>query len=503
MSEIDIRTVSVEDLARLKRNREEADARYNEALTAVDRAVQSPPDLPPSPTGLDEFQVTPLNTRWDILATRPAFSGWRGRVAAAVWGVVEPLFARQQQFNSALVDHINRNVASSREMPLSLAATIGVVRQLVEESIRFQATLVVYLQKITPYVDTKDYEVAGLARRRVEDVSEEAARLDTIARGLAGGLHGLSDEVVKRYESLATSDHRQAQGLDQLRTAFAAVHQLTTALQRHVESVASAGAAVGALPAPAGPGVATTAANAQQLRAQDPLRSHLYAGFEDLYRGSEDEIRDRMRDYVERFRGATDVLDVGCGRGEFLELLRDAGIPAHGIDLNVEMVERCRVKGLDVRAGDALSYLSGLDDASLGGVIACQVVEHLQPDDLLRFIELARQRLRPGGIIVLETINPASWSAFFDSYVRDLTHVRPVHPDTLRYLLVASGFLDAEIVWRSPYPEQSKLARLATGRTEGRDPDLDALVKTLDRNTDRLNALMFGPYDFAAVARRP
>ena len=90
-----------------------------------------------------------------------------------------------------------------------------------------------------------------------------------------------------------------------------------------------------------------------------PLRSHQYAGFEDAYRGGEDEIRERMLDYVGRFAGASDVLDVGCGRGEFLELLRDHGITARGIDLNVEMVERCLAKGLDVTAADALAYLAG------------------------------------------------------------------------------------------------------------------------------------------------
>ena len=175
-----------------------------------------------------------------------------------------------------------------------------------------------------------------------------------------------------------------------------------------------------------------------------------------------------MADYVARFAGATDVLDVGCGRGEFLELLRDAGIPARGVDLNTEMVERCLAKGLDVTSGDALAYLAELPDASLGGIIACQVVEHLQPDDLLRFIELAARRLRPGGVIVLETINPASWIAFFESYIRDLTHVRPVHPDTLRYLLIANGFQQAEIMWRSPTPDSRPAAARRRGRRHRR-----------------------------------
>jgi SAM-dependent methyltransferase len=501
------RTVSPEDLIRLKAERDAADARYNEALTALDRAVQRLPSLPHPPPGPDEHQITPLNQTWDVLAAAPtAGSGWRGRLTRAIWQVMAPVVGAQQRFNSALVDHVNRTLPRERAVTQSIDATIGLVRTQVEASVRFQSQLVVYLQTITPFVDTKDYEVAGLARRATEDVVVTAARLDEIVRGWAAGLSGLADDMLQRYEALAVADHRHAAALDELRTAVALARQTTAVLQREVERLLAAGPAGAVATAPpATPGSIEAAGGPQQLLAQDRLRSHHYAGFEDAFRGGEDEIRERMEDYVARFAGASDVLDVGCGRGEFLELLRDRGIAARGIDLNVEMVQRCRAKGLDVVEADALTYLSGLADASLGGVIASQVVEHLQPDDLMRFLELAARRLRPGGLIVLETINPASWSAFFDSYVRDLTHVRPVHPDTLRYLLIAHGFAATEIVWRSPYPDESKLARVggaARAPTAG-DARLDAVIAAMDRNTDRLNALMFGPADYAAVGRRP
>ena len=170
------------------------------------------------------------------------------------------------------------------------------------------------------------------------------------------------------------------------------------------------------------------------------------------------------------------------------------------------MVERCRAKGLDVAETDALGFRRRPRRRQRwAGSSPRQVVEHLQPDDLLRFLELAADALRPGGAIVLETINPACWSAFFDSYIRDLTHVRPVHPDTLRYLLIANGFIDAEIVWRSPYPDEGKLVRVGRrGRAPRRPatPGSTPSSTTVDRNIDRLNALMFGPRDYA-VARRP
>src|SRR4029079_5777508 len=162
------------------------------------------------------------------------------------------------------------------------------------------------------------------------------------------------------------------------------------------------------------------------------------------------------------FDGASEVLDVGCGRGEFLDLLAGRGIPARGLDLNHGMGEVCRARGLDVTESDVVSYLETLPDASLGGLFAAQVVEHLQPGYLLRFLDLAQQKLRPGVPIVLETLNPACWVALFESYIRDIPHVWPLHPDTLRYLVLASGFTAARIEYRSPVPRPDPLQTTAT-----------------------------------------
>jgi O-antigen chain-terminating methyltransferase len=214
-------------------------------------------------------------------------------------------------------------------------------------------------------------------------------------------------------------------------------------------------------------------------------------------------------DYVRLFTGRQDVLDVGCGRGEFLQLLREHGIGGRGIDLNHEMIAECRAAGLEVGEADALTYLRGLPEGSLGGLIAAQVVEHLAPDYLLAFIDEAFRTLRPGSPIALETINVTSWSAFFTSYLRDLTHVRPVHPDTLRFVVSAAGFLDAEIQLRAPLPDSEKLLStprvtrevdLATAGPEGRG--LLALADAFDRNVERLNTQLYGPLDYAVIAWR-
>jgi SAM-dependent methyltransferase len=508
MAEAVARTVSEDDLARLKRDREAADARYNAALTAVDRAVQALGELPHPPPGPDEHQVTPLNSHWNVLAQAPATGGWRGRIAGLVWRTMQPALAAQQQFNAALVDHVNRSIPRERAVTEAIASTIGLVRRQMEEAAHFQSMLVVYLQALTPYVDTKDYEFSGLARRTAEDAQVAIGRLDDIARGLAAALSGLSDEMLKRYESLLGRDQRYDARLGDLTTAVTLLQQTSLALSREIARgvpVAPAvSAASGATP-PSGPGAAPAAADPhQQMLAGDRLQSQQYAGFEDLFRGSESEIRQRMADYLPIFAGAADVVDLGCGRGEFLELLRGAGIGARGVDLNHEMVERCRAKGFEVTETDGLSFLAAAAPASIGGLIASQVVEHLQPDYLLRLLAAAAQALRPGAALVLETINPACWSAFFDSYVRDLTHVRPVHPDTLKFLVMAAGFTDVAIQWRSPYPEAGKLERLpGAARAAASDPALPPLLDVLDRNVERLNGLFFTHRDYAIVARRP
>jgi SAM-dependent methyltransferase len=509
MAEAVTRTVSVDDLARLKRDREEADARYNAALTAVDQAIQRAGDVPHPPPGPDEHQVTPLNARWALPLAAPGGGGWRGRLARFVWATVQPALAAQQEFNAALVDHVNRSVPRDRAVTEAIASTLGYVRRQVDEAARFQSHLVLYLQTLTPYVDTKDYEFASLARRVAEDAQVALARLDDVARGLAAALSGLSDEMLKRYESLRGADQRVDLQLADLSASVALLQQASLTMRRELarglpaaSAAAAAGAAATASTVPAPP--AGTDAS-QQMLASDPIDSQQYASFEDAYRGSEADIRARMADYVPIFAGASDVVDLGCGRGEFLGLLRDAGISARGVDLNHEMVERCRARGFTVDETDALSFLRAAAPESLGGLIASQVVEHLAPDYLLRLLSAAATALRPGAPLVLETINPACWSAFFDSYIRDLTHVRPVHPDTLKFLVMAAGFAEVRVQGRSPYPEQGKLTRVraATRTAAAESPALLDVADVVDRHADRLNELFFTDRDYAVIARRP
>ena len=222
-----------------------------------------------------------------------------------------------------------------------------------------------------------------------------------------------------------------------------------------------------------------------------------YFAFEARMRGSTRDVSARQQPYLEDFRDAAPVLDIGCGRGEFLVLLREAGIEARGVDRDADMVAFCRAEGLDVQHADAVEYLAGLDDESLGGVFAAQLVEHLRPPSLVRLLELAAAKLRPGGVLVAETVNPLALGAL-KNYFADLTHAQPLVPETLVLLARQAGFQRADVRFLNEPPPEERLRPVELPP----EPAFDGARVALTANVARLNDVIFGPQDYALVARR-
>ena len=150
------RLVEPEDLTRLKREREEAYTAYNAALTALDAAFQQLRDLPPPRPAVDDHQLATLNENWDLFEVETTPTGWRGTLKQWVWRSVGPLFARQQTFNSALVDHLNRNAAAQREATAAAADALTIIREELAKTAVFHSRLLMFLQQVTPFVDTRE-----------------------------------------------------------------------------------------------------------------------------------------------------------------------------------------------------------------------------------------------------------------------------------------------------------------------------------------------------------
>ena len=470
-------------LQRLRTEREEADRRYNEALTGVDRALPKRPDLPDPLLPLDEHQLATLNQAWNTLPEPPALpSGLRGRLGRFVWGMVGPYLQRQLTFNSVVVDHINRTAEAQKAAHTRTLEAVTALWWYMEATTIFHTHLLLYMQQVTAYVDTKNRE-------------ERSGFLV-----LNAGVDSIAQVQSKYAESVAARDRRYDAKVNAI-TAEAAELRATVGLLQQ----AVAGLKQRLVSGPAAPITHPTPAAGEIRPAADafahPVDAWKYVGFENQFRGPESEIRARQQSYLPYFEGTEGpVLDVGCGRGEFIDLLRSHGIPAQGIDLNSGMVDVCRQRGLDVVEGDAVTHLTSLANGSLGGVFAAQVVEHLEPSYLLRFLELAHEKLEPGGRLVLETLNPACWTAFFESYIRDITHRWPLHPDTLRFFVQATGFEGVTIEFSSPVPSDVRL-ETASVRADA-DVDLRALAAAVTRNAEKLNARMFTHLDYAVVAQK-
>ncbi|MCM2257661.1 MAG: class I SAM-dependent methyltransferase [Vicinamibacteria bacterium] len=337
-----------------------------------------------------------------------------------------------------------------------------------EEAARSQATLrelaaalVHYGQGVLPVVDARDRVAQALAVDRSELVVERVERRTESLGRRVDGLHALGDRLLVVEAELAA-----------LRAALSA----------------PAGAASPSAPAPA-PAMDSTAVG----RLRDDA---LYVAFENRFRGPREEIRARLASYVEAFTGLSPVADLGCGRGEFLELLREAGTLGVGAEQNARAVQECHERGLAVEATDLLTFLRGRADGSLGGVFAAQVAEHLPPQVLVDVMRESARALRRGGLLVFETPNPRSVTGFLEVWTRDLTHERALHPDTLRFLAAAAGFGEARVEYRSPVPEAAQLQPIPTDGLP--QPAAAALGEAIER----LNGLLYGPQEYALFARR-
>jgi O-antigen chain-terminating methyltransferase len=301
----------------------------------------------------------------------------------------------------------------------------------------------------------------------------------------------INEALLARQASLGEELGAQSQALQSLRQSSVAARERISRTERTLrrafhasQSPQSQGNGPGSPPRE---GTSVTLAVPEHQPAFD------YSGFEERFRGGEEEIKERQRIYVSYFEGRDNVLDIGCGRGEFLELMRENTIRARGVDLDLDMILLCREKGLDVSADDAFVYLGALPDDSLGGIFAAQVIEHLHPLRVIELVNLCHRKLGPGGVLILETPNPTCLMVFADTFYKDPSHTQPAHPDTMQFLFEALNFHQVELRFLGPVDPFMRIPLLQV-------PGAD--LERFNEGIDRLNTLLFGFKDYAVIGRK-
>jgi SAM-dependent methyltransferase len=321
------------------------------------------------------------------------------------------------------------------------------------------------------------------------------AALDWLRRRFLQGIL-IRQSAVNR--DLITSLERLAARVESLHRHVRALDAITSRSEEGAVSREAGGAPAAApaeLAAQAAAPVGGACTSGLRASAAASSAGMPYASSAACMPGDEHTLRERRRiylDYVGPPDPARMILDVGCGRGEFLGLLSAAGHTARGVDSCPESIARCRAQGLSVVEADALPYLLSLPDASLAGVFAGRFIEHLALDDLVAFVHACHSKVQPGGRVIFETINTDSLSGLRAFYA-DLSHRRPIPPAAARFLLEASGFEHIVIIYLNPVPSAEALVPC---------PADSPLHEHLNAAFEKLNRLLFGPQDYAVMATR-
>lgn len=230
-------------------------------------------------------------------------------------------------------------------------------------------------------------------------------------------------------------------------------------------------------------------AKIEKLREiKNRLSVYQYSDFEQRFRGSKEAVTQKLEKYLPLFSNQDSVIDIGCGRGEFVSLLKDKGIDVEGVDISDSMLKVAQEQGLPCRKQEALDCLVEKDSESIGGIFSAQVIEHFDPEYLRNVVIESFRVLQKGGPILLETVNPLSLFALSNIYFLDVTHQKPLHPEYMRYLLESCGFSEVEIIYPEELPDE-KLEEL---------PPEEAIARPFNTNVDKLNKIIFSSPVYAA-----
>jgi SAM-dependent methyltransferase/molybdopterin converting factor small subunit len=419
-----------------------------------------------------------------ILERQLTYNAANIQIVSALWKHGK-LIGRQQE---AALQTLRTEMAGQQEAALQTLRTemaeqiekVGLQRASAFQA--FRETVVEQVERLGQQQDTaiqalRDM-VVGQVERLGEQLHHQLAERDASLGQQDTAIQALRDMVVGQVERLGEQLHHQLAERD-----ARLVQQKTQLILQESRITILLEEARKRLPEP------FSQEQLQVMTAEEnrPLEA-LYVSFEDQFRGTREDIKERCRAYLPLMKEAglgTDampILDLGCGRGEWLELLRETGLQARGLDSNPILVEECRKRELEVVEGDLVAYLRSLPDASVGGVTGFHILEHLPFEILINALDETVRVLQPGGLAIFETPNPQNVLVGSCNFYIDPTHRRPLHSQMMQFLAEARGLCHVKILYLHP-----------------------SEISPLRENTEvakRFNEYFYGPMDYAIVGRR-
>lgn len=407
--------------------------------------------------------------------------------------LIQPVVEEQNTFNAnttAAVNALyNNEIVTSQFLTGTDPASSWEAKILEQENKIF-----IQEEKITDLENRNlklEERITNLEQKSLKQAEEQHARIDAVMQQYRSNiLNEVKNEYTKRIDAAM---QRQSDILNEVKGEYAKM--IRQAEQRHTEdemllfrntrfhSVL--------------PHTEHTGTDKVSIEPADPVQADVYTevdyfDFENHFRGSRAQIKEAESIYLPYFQNKELVLDLGCGRGEFLELLKENQIPGIGIDSYEEFVAYGQAKGLDVRQDDAIRFLANTEKEGVDGIFAAQFIEHLSNDQLLRFCHLAYEKLKPGGCLILETPNPMCLSIYMNAFYMDPSHQKPVHAKTMEYLLKREGFQKVDILFTEESKSDYRLPLLSC--------ETSSNLSEFNDGINLLSDILFGSQNYAVIA---
>jgi O-antigen chain-terminating methyltransferase len=426
-----------------------------------------------------------INANWDIhnncyfISSHRPYIGKilvKGRqlVHGEVRRYVDPVISRQTEFNASTVRILTQMLQKSEELDLKISQQEQLlIQKFSRQDDKLSQKISQHEQLLIQKFSQQDDKLSQKISQHEEELIQKFSQQDD---KLSQKISQQDEELTANIQScVAKNFHEVFSKLEtDLRLRVGLAHRLEERIQNGLTQKCRA------------------------LESISPADTNYFL-FEERFRGSRDDIKQRQLAFLPYFEKCSRVLDIGCGRGEFLEILKDHAIGGIGVDSDPDMVAYCRSRQLNVEHSDALVYLETLEDKSLDGIFIDQVVEHLEPGYLIRLLALCHQKMKFGYHIVVETVNPLSFVSFVNFYI-DMTHKRPVHPETLQYIISASGFRECEKKFFSPVSDEGRLKTIEN--ISLLDEAGQKNVEVYNHNTELLNTVLFGAQDYAVIGKK-